>query len=347
MTRQVFAVLLVLPFALGFFVNEAPHASQEAAPVCNVTLPPEIADLHDHLNAIQAKVDVTSAQDALHFAQLSQWLNGNMTLIKTHLKAAAGFVVTKAQMRKAIRKLKKDLEKKAQNSTNVTPPSNVPATPVAPKPTAVVVPKVGDSASNNTADIATQVALLQIQLASNISQINQQVQSTFANLASAIQSFQISTSNLNATVNGQVGQISYLNNRLDSFQNTINNQIMSLGSYMANNVTILSQYLGQAVFGTETNFALAKYKVNQNKVDFSQGTASGDQLVVVVPFSATFAAAPAVAVSIVSNQGDAAAAYSFYVKSVTASAATVVVSLASGPVRSTDAYSVVVIAYGS
>lgn len=360
MTRQVLAGLLVLPLALGLYVDPA-HPDQAATSNTsnnsNAVLPPAISDFHDLLNSIQAQVDVASARGVFQFAQVSQWLHGNITAVKQHMMAAAEVLVTKAQLRRAIRKLKKDLEKKPVPPVTPEPSPSNPATPVvapvSPKPTAVVTPvapKTQDTAVNNTSDLATQVALLQVQLSTNISQITQQVQSTFANLASAIQGFQISTSNLNATVNGQSGQITYLSNRLDNLQNTLNNQVMSLGSYMANNVTMLSQYLSQAVFGTETNLVGAKYKIYQNKAPFLSGTPNDgnpDQLVVVVPFTASFASAPAVAVSMVANQGAAPAAYSFYVKAVSTAAATIVVSLDGGAVHTTDPYSVAVIAYGS
>lgn len=336
-------------------------------------------DLENAVVSLQNQLNVVGNQSALNHAQLTQWVHGNFSTIQAGLEHAAHYVATKKELKKGLWGLKKKLVKQfaielgaeaaarqakdaaleaaiAENgSSNSTSPSPVVSPLTGALWVATTSNETNSTNGTNSTPVpfpapATAMALLESEIAGNITALSQLVQSNYASLASAIQGFQIGQSNFNATLNGHTTQINYLNTRQDDLTSYFSNQYLSLQSSLLTNFTSLNQYLSNGVYGKDTTNPQPHFAVSRNVVSFSSGQAdpnNPNQLLIIVPHSVSFTNAPAVTVSLLATSGAALPAYTLAVKNVNTASATVVVSLTGGSVAASDPYSVVVFGFGN
>lgn len=383
MTRQVLATLILLPLVFTFSVFPTDHQDdvdpdhpvQPAQP-----LPEHAIYFQEALVSLQSQIDVIGNQTALNFAQLSHWLNSNITSLKRDLIQASKIVVTKKQLKSGVKKLKKNVAAKvtalvtalvaqeaaeriindAKIESYIIGNSSGPFIQVTPL-RSPLASAVGDSnaingtnSTNNTSPdsigVATTIALLKSELANDLSSITYQVKNNFATLSAAIQGFQISASNLNATVNGHTNQINYLNGRQDDMYSYFSNKVAAVSNDLSGNMTVVNQFLTNTVYGNNTVNPNTNYKLSRKTIAFSQGRVdpnNAKQLLIVVPHTVTYYNVPTVTVSLVADSGAALPAFTVAVQSVNTASATIVVALKDGQVSLADPYSVVVFGFGN
>jgi len=335
-------------------------------------------DLENAIVSLQNQLNVIGNQTALNFAHLTQWVHGNISAIQADLGRAAHVVATKKHLKRGLKCLKKDLE--AQLVANVAAEaavraasdallesyiagnatlSNIERSPLVSSGTGTVFVATTTNTTNGTNSTptpspfpgtATAMALLESEITSNITAMRQLIQNNYATLSNTMQDFLIGQNNINATMNSHTNQINYLNTRQDDLTSFFSNQFSGIQSSLISNISSISQYLTNSVYGKDTTNPQAHFLISRNVVGFSQGRpdpANASQLLITVPHSVSFAGAPAVSVSLLANSGAALPSYTVAVKDVNAATATIVVSLSGGAVSSSAPYSVVVFGFGN
>ena len=379
MTRQVLTILILLPLVFTFSAfpsdqlddADPDHPVQPIEPV--QPLPEHAIYFQEALVSLQSQIDIIGNQTALNFAQLSHWLHSNITSLKHDLIKTSKTMITKKYLKDLGKKMKERVVSKvtslvnslmaketadriqndAQLESYIIGNSSGPVIQDTP-PRSPLTTAAGDSISNNTTptpvNVATTIALLKSELANDLSDITYQVKNNFATLSTAIQGFQISESNLNATVNGHTNQINYLNGRQDDMYSYFSNKVAAVSNDLSGNLTVINQFLTNNVYGNNTVNPNTNYKLSRNTIAFSKGRvdpSNAKQLLIIVPHTVTFYNVPTVIVSLVADSGVALPAFTVAVQSVNTASATIVVALKDGQVSLVDPYSVVVFGFGN